>query len=358
MTDNVLEVKELQVEFKINKKYVPAVTDVSFEIKKGTTFGVVGESGCGKTVSASSIMGLLPKRTSKVTNGSILLDGEEIVGLSIKELNKIRGKKISMIFQEPMTSLNPVHTIGAQLREMYYAHTGVYKDEKTGKIKRMPKDEANKICIKMLTEVGIPEPAVRMKEYPHQLSGGMRQRIMIAMALLCNPELLIADEPSTALDVTIQAQILDLMRKLQSEKGTAIMLITHDMGVIANYTDYVAVMYAGKIVEYNDVSSIFDTPRCPYTYGLLKSVPRVDEDVEKLYTIEGLVPTLEDMPAGCRFYNRCKYACKICEKEDPGLIKYGTGKVRCWMYREDAPEDIKKMLTQFNTDTKNDLKGN
>lgn len=353
MTENVLEVKELQVEFKINKKYIPAVTDISFAIENGKTFGVVGESGCGKSVSASSIMGLLPKRTGKVTHGSILLRGRELLGLSAKELNKIRGKDISMIFQEPMTSLNPVHTIGAQLREMYYAHTGYYTDEKSGKITHVSKDAANEVCIKMLTEVGIPEPETRMNEYPHQLSGGMRQRIMIAMALLCNPELLIADEPSTALDVTIQAQILDLMRKLQKEKGTAIMLITHDMGVIANYADYVAVMYAGKIVEYNDVSEIFSAPRCPYTYGLLKSVPRVDEDVERLYTIDGLVPTLEDMPEGCRFYNRCKYACDICKESDPGLLGYRSGKVRCWMYREDAPDDIRAMLVKFNEDTGN-----
>ncbi len=350
MSNNVLEVKDLQVEFKVGKKYIVAVTDVSFDIEQGKTFGVVGESGCGKSVSASSIIGLLPKRTSKISKGSIVLDGKELLGIKTSALNQVRGKEVSMIFQEPMTSLNPVHTIGAQLREMFYAHTGRRTGE-NGRTEKVSREEADAECIRMLTEVGITDPASRMKEYPHQLSGGMRQRVMIAMALLCNPKLLIADEPTTALDVTIQAQILDLMRKLQKEKGTSILLITHDMGVIANYADVVAVMYAGKIVEYNDVTKIFKDPKCPYTFGLLKSVPRVDEDVNRLYTIYGTVPTLEEMPAGCRFYNRCSYCCDICTKEDPGLIDYNGGKVRCWMYRDDAPEDIKIMKKKFEQDT-------
>lgn len=350
MSENVLDVNDLQVEFKIGKRYIPAVSAVSFSIARGKTLGIVGESGCGKTVTASTIMRLLPKRNSKVAGGSVVLCGKELIPLSDKEINGVRGKLVSMIFQEPMTSLNPVHTIGAQLREMLYAHEGAKTDGAAGRARRLTRAEADEVCADMLAKVGISAPDQRMREYPHQLSGGMRQRVMIAMALLCNPSLLIADEPTTALDVTIQAQILDLMKKLQRETGTSVMLITHDMGVIANNSDSVAVMYAGQIVEYNDVRGIFKRPRHPYTFGLLRSVPRVDEDVEKLHTIDGLVPTLEEMPEGCRFYNRCGYACDVCEANDPGLTEVEGGSVRCWLYRPDAPAEAERLLRRFSAD--------
>jgi oligopeptide/dipeptide ABC transporter ATP-binding protein len=344
MAAKVLEIDDIQVEFKIGKKYIPAVSGVSLSIDKGKTLGVVGESGCGKSVTASAVMRLLPKRTGRVSRGAIRLCGQEITGISDKAMNEVRGKMVSMIFQEPMTSLNPVHSVGAQLREMLRAHA----DAASGG-KKMSRAQADAVCTDMLRQVGIPAPEQRMKEYPHMLSGGMRQRVMIAMALLCNPALLIADEPTTALDVTIQAQILDLINELRREMGTSVMLITHDMGVIAGNCDDVAVMYAGKIVEYNSVEQLFDSPRHPYTYGLLKAVPRVDEDVETLYSISGLVPTLEEMPEGCRFAGRCEFTCPVCQAEDPGLSEYGGGQVRCWMYREDAPADVAARRTVLDT---------
>jgi len=346
MAGTVLEVRDLQVEFKLGREFVPAVSGVTFSLESGKTLGIVGESGCGKTVTANAIMRLLPKRSSRISNGAVSLLGKDLVPLTDKEINRLRGKAVSMIFQEPMTSLNPCHTIGAQLREMLYSHA--YDEPGT---RKLSKGDADEICIDMLEQVGIPAPAQRMKEFPHQLSGGMRQRVMIAIALMCNPALLIADEPTTALDVTIQAQILELIKKLQKERGTSVMLITHDMGVIAGNADYVAVMYAGQIVEYNEAAKVFASPRHPYTYGLLKSVPRVDADVEKLFTIEGIVPTLEDMPCGCRFCNRCSYACAACESSDPGLVRYGGGDVRCWLYREDCPSDAIENLGRFERDT-------
>ncbi|MDR2501708.1 MAG: ABC transporter ATP-binding protein [Oscillospiraceae bacterium] len=349
MKKNVLEVNDLQVEFRIGGRYVPAVSEITFSIPAGATLGIVGESGCGKTVTASTIMRLLPKKKSRVGSGSIRLNGTELLGLSDKAINKARGGEVSMIFQEPMTSLNPVHTVGAQLREMLYAHEG-RKTDAAGRTRRLTRAEADAVCVGMLTQVGIPAPGQRMREYPHQLSGGMRQRVMIAMALICKPSLLIADEPTTALDVTIQAQILDLMRELQRDTGASIMLITHDMGVIAGSSDYVAVMYAGHVVEYGDVRSIFKSPKHPYTFGLLKAVPRVDEDFPRLYTIQGLVPTLEEMPPGCRFAGRCAYACPICERENPGSVPVDGGTVRCWFYREDAAEDIRASRARFISD--------
>lgn len=323
MTQRLLEVKDLKVDIKMKGKYVTAVEDVQFEIEEGKTLCIVGESGCGKSVTATAILQLFPNNIVKISDASsVKLEGEELIGAPNKKIRGIRGNKISMIFQEPMTSLNPVYRIGTQLIEMIRAH------------KKISKKEAFDKGVEMLTKVGIPSPEARMKEYPHQLSGGMRQRVMIAMALSCNPKFLIADEPTTALDVTIQAQILRLMKDLQKEYNTAIMLITHDMGVVANTADYVAVMYAGKIVEYNTVETICDAPLHPYTIGLLKSIPRSDKNINRLHTIEGIVPSLTQMPKGCRFADRCKECMEICREKEPELFEFGSGKVRCWKYGE------------------------
>lgn len=306
----ILDVEHLQVQFRVGrKKTLTAVEDVTFQVRQGETVGIVGESGCGKSVTANSILQLLPKKTSLISNGKILFHGKNLVGLSNKEMNEIRGKSISMIFQEPMTSLNPVYTIGEQMIEMYQAHS------------RMTRKEAREKSIEMLKKVGIPSPETRVDAYPHQLSGGMRQRVMIAMALSADPDLLIADEPTTALDVTIQAQVLELIKTMQSELGTAVMLITHDMGVVAEMTDYVIVMYAGEVVEFGHTKDIFRHPLHPYTKGLLASLPRVDQDVERLYTIEGTVPALWDMPKGCRFCNRCSCCRAACHTEKPKLVE-------------------------------------
>ncbi len=317
----LLEVKDLRVDFKVGKnKTVTAVQNVNFAIEKGQTLGVVGESGCGKSVTANTILRLLPAKTTILADGKILLDDKDISRVSDKEMKNIRGNKISMIFQEPMTSLNPVYTIGHQMVEMYQANMQISK-----------KDAWEK-GIEMLKKVGIPVPEQRMKEFPHQLSGGMRQRVMIAMALSTNPELLIADEPTTALDVTVQAQVFELMKKLQSELNTAILLITHDMGVVAEMSDYVMVMYAGEVVEYDSVENIFNNPMHPYTKGLLKSIPRKDQDVEKLHTIEGTVPALNEMPLGCHFSTRCQKCTEKCKKQKPELFQVGSRQIRCWKY--------------------------
>ena len=319
MSDVVLNVEHLQVQFKVSKKTtLTAVNDVTFQVKKGETLGIVGESGCGKSVTANTILRLLPKQTSIISGGRILMEGQDLVKISDKEMRALRGKKISMIFQEPMTSLNPVYRIGDQLVEMYQANSSISKKE------------AWKKSVEMLEKVGITSPEQRMYEYPHQLSGGMRQRVMIAMALSAQPQLLIADEPTTALDVTIQAQVLDLMKELQEKMNTAIMLITHDMGVVAETADYVMVMYAGEVVEYGDVRTIFTKPSHPYTQGLLASLPRVDKDMERLNTIEGTVPSLGNMPEGCRFSNRCPYCVERCMKEKPLLKDYDGHQIRCF----------------------------
>lgn len=323
MAAPLLEVNNLKVSFKVNKKITTAIEDVSFTIEEGKTLGVVGESGCGKSVTATSILQLYPKNQCIIDPGSsIKLYGEDLTKMSKDEMTKIRGNKISMIFQEPMTSLNPVYTIAYQMIEMLRVHQKISKEEALNK------------SIEMLAKVGIPAPEKRVKEFPHQLSGGMRQRVMIAMALSCNPALLIADEPTTALDVTIQAQILRLMEDLQKNFNTAIMLITHDMGVIAEMADYVLVMYAGKVVEYDSIRNLFKNPLHPYTKGLLNSIPRLDKNLDRLYTIEGTVPGLEEMPKGCRFCDRCPDRMKICEDKDPGLVEVGSKKVRCWKYRD------------------------
>ncbi|MDI9241379.1 ABC transporter ATP-binding protein [Fusibacillus kribbianus] len=319
----LLEVKNLRTYFYTRKGVVPAVDGVDFQVAPGEILGIVGESGCGKSVTSLSILNLLIDY-AKIEKGSeINFDGRNLVELSKKEMCKVRGKDIAMIFQDPMTSLNPVMTIEKQLMETVQTHRNVSKSE------------ARKLALDMMIKVGIPSPEKRLKEYPHQLSGGMKQRVMIAMALMCNPKLLIADEPTTALDVTIQAQILKLMRELKDETGSAIMLITHDMGVVASMADAIMIMYAGRVVEYGRAKEVFKNPKHPYTVGLLKSIPRLDEKVDSLFTIEGTVPNQYNMPAGCKFWPRCPYATEKCKTEEPSLIQYGDCQVRCWKYDEE-----------------------
>ena len=315
----LLEVHNLRTHFNTEDGVARAVDGVSFSVDRGETLGVVGESGCGKSVTALSIMGLIPNPPGKIVGGEILFEGKDLVGISDDQMRAVRGNDISMIFQEPMTSLNPVFTIGNQIDEAILLHQNVSKHE------------AKNRTIEMLKLVNIPAPEQRYREYPHQLSGGMRQRVMIAMALSCNPKLLIADEPTTALDVTVQAQILELMNRLQEELGMGMMMITHDLGVIAEVCDRVAVMYAGKIVEYADVDSIFYNPLHPYTIGLLKSIPRLGERVEKLATIEGTVPSPTNWPKGCHFCTRCPWADDLCWNDEPQLVEVETGHfVACW----------------------------
>lgn len=320
----VLDVKNLQVQFRIDKNtWLTAIEDVSFQVRRKKTLCIVGESGCGKSVTANSLMRLLPKQSSRISHGEILLDGMDIVKMSDKQMRKIRGERISMIFQEPMTSLNPVYRIGDQMIEMFRAHN-----------RRLSRKEAWQKGISMLEKVGIPAPEERMRSFPHQLSGGMRQRIMIAMALSAQPDILIADEPTTALDVTIQAQVLELMRELQENMDTAVILITHDMGVVAEMADEVMVMYAGEVVEQADVKTIFENPKHPYTRGLLESLTRADQDMEELPSIKGSVPSLDQMPSGCRFSNRCPCSCEQCRQQHPDLIPTEKDHlVRCHQFR-------------------------
>ncbi|MGE5483471.1 MAG: ABC transporter ATP-binding protein [Ignavibacteriales bacterium] len=300
---------------------VAAVDGVTFEVGRGETLGIVGESGCGKSVTSLSIMRLIPNPTGRIMNGEILFEGRNLLDLSEAEMRKVRGNEISMVFQEPMTSLNPVFTVGAQISDVIRLHQGLSKKEATGR------------AIEMLRLVGIPMPQERVKEYPHQMSGGMRQRVMIALALSCNPRLLIADEPTTALDVTIQAQILELMKGLKSEIGMAIILITHDLGVIAEMAERVLVMYAGVIVEESPVALLFEQPLHPYTQGLLASIPCQDTGKSRLHVIKGVVPNPQEMPKGCRFNPRCAYAEGRCLTEAPPLSELGDGrKVRCWRH--------------------------
>ncbi len=309
----VLEVDGLVTTFDTDVGTLTAVDGVSFSVQAGQTVGIVGESGCGKSVTALSIMRLLPQPMGKIAGGRILLEGEDLVSRPLDDMQKIRGGRIGMIFQEPMTALNPVHTIGRQLSEVFLLH--ITDDRK----------EAWRRGVEMLEKVGIPAPQERMHEYPHQLSGGMRQRVVIAMALACEPSVVIADEPTTALDVTVQAQILELMQQLQRDLGLAIVLITHDLGVVAEMCDEVVVMYAGRVAEHGPVDAIFNTPTHPYTRGLLASIPRLSTPRKStLPVIEGMVPGLADLPAGCRFQNRCPYREDICdtlpvlETVDPG----------------------------------------
>jgi len=321
----LLQVQELQTYFYTFEGIAKAVDDVSFALGKGEVLGIVGESGCGKSVTAQSVMRLIPEPPGKIVNGKILFDGIDITRLRMEDMRSIRGNRISMIFQEPMTSLNPVYTIGNQISEMFMLH------------ERRSRAESWERSIEMLKKVQIPAPEKRVHEYPHQLSGGMRQRAMIAMALACNPEILIADEPTTALDVTIQAQILELMMQLQEDYNSAIMMITHDLGVIAEIAGRIEVMYAGKVVEEGATAAIFEDPKHPYTRGLLKSIPKPGERARtgrrRLQEITGIVPSLYDLPAGCRFYPRCPQAMEICNQSIPALIDVGDyHRVRCFLY--------------------------
>ncbi|HHW01605.1 MAG TPA: ABC transporter ATP-binding protein [Thermoanaerobacterales bacterium] len=323
MSDILVEVKNLKTYFFTDDGVVPAVDGVDFCIKKGETLGIVGESGCGKSVTSLSLLRLVPNPPGKIVDGEMYFKGENLLEKSESEMRKIRGNDISMIFQEPMTSLNPVFTVGEQISEAIELHQGLNKRDAMAK------------AVEMLKLVGIPSAERRVHEYPHQMSGGMRQRVMIAMALSCNPALLIADEPTTALDVTIQAQILELMKDLKERLGTAIMLITHDLGVVAEMAENVLVMYAGKVVEYADVKTIFKNPKHPYTVGLLGSIPRLDQPREKLYVIEGVVPNPFNMPSGCRFHPRCPDVREICRTKEPDLLHIDGQQVRCWKYTDE-----------------------
>ncbi|MFH0959298.1 MAG: ABC transporter ATP-binding protein [Pseudomonadota bacterium] len=321
MDNLLLEIRHLRVLFNSDRGLAVAVNDVNLKLNRGRTLGVVGESGCGKSVTALSIMRLIVSPPGIIAEGEIFFEGRDLLRLSSAEMRSVRGDDISMVFQEPMTSLNPVFRVGDQISEVYRTH------------RKMGKRQAFESAIEMLRLVGIPSPDKRARDYPHQMSGGMRQRVMIAMALACDPKLMIADEPSTALDVTIQAQILDLMNKIKKEKDTGIILITHDLGVVAEMADTVAVMYAGLIVEQADVRNLFAGPLHPYTIGLMKSVPRINTDTEssRLYMIPGMVPDLINLPQGCVFRERCPESSDIC-LDPPKLEKKSSGSlVRCWM---------------------------
>ena len=325
MNDTLLAVEDLKVQFKTSEGTATVVDGVSFSVNKGETLGIVGESGCGKSVTSLSIMRLLPVPPGNIAGGKIIFQGKNLLDLSEREMCGIRGRDISMIFQEPMTSLNPVYTIGQQIAEAIRAH------------KKVGAREAHNQAVKLLEMVGIPEPAQRVKDYPHQLSGGMRQRAMIAMALSLTPKILIADEPTTALDVTIQAQILELMKKIKEEMDMAIILITHDLGVIAEVTKRVMVMYAGTVVEEALVEDLFRKPYHPYTEGLLSSIPQLNSAQERLHVIKGMVPHALQRPRGCRFSPRCPYAEEICHQEEPALQNMGSGRsVRCWKYKNNS----------------------
>jgi oligopeptide/dipeptide ABC transporter ATP-binding protein len=316
--DLLLSVQDLRVYFRGDETLARAVDGVGFEVRKGETVCIVGESGCGKTVTSLAILGLIPQPPGEIVSGRILFNGQDLLKLREEELRAIRGNHISMVFQEPMTSLNPVFTIGDQIKEAIAVHEHVAEKE------------LKERCIRLLRDVGIPSPEERIRDYPHQLSGGQRQRVMIAMALACNPELVIADEPTTALDVTIQKQILDLFAELQSKRGMSLLYISHDLNVVAGIADTIYVMYAGVVVEQGTRDQIFDNPRHPYTMGLLNSLPHRSKRGGKLYSIHGSVPDPADKPAGCPFNPRCRYVEESCRREFPGMCDYGEGHLaRC-----------------------------
>ena len=325
MSENMLNVENLVIHYETDEEVVEAVNNISFRLKKGEVLGLVGETGAGKTTTALGIMGLLPPKVGHVIQGKIELDGENLFDKSEREMRNIRGKKISMIFQDPMTALNPVKTVGEQIAEVVLLHS------------HCSKVEALRRAQDMLAMVGIvPE---RYKDYPHQFSGGMKQRIVIAIALACEPELLIADEPTTALDVTIQAQILDMMRSLQKKQGTSMILITHDLGVVAEMCDHCAVMYAGELVEYGTVEEIFDNPKHPYTKALYQSIPSLDKDVDRLHVVPGMVTDPSNLPEYCSFADRCEAKCDLCEKADPKMIRVNEEHcVKCLQYTKEEWE--------------------
>ena len=320
-SDEILvDIRNLQTFFYTDAGVVKSVNDVSYDIRKGETLGLVGESGCGKSVTAFSIMRLVPDPPGKIVGGQIMFGKTDLTRISDEEMRRIRGNKIGMIFQEPMTSLNPVYTVGNQIGEAIRLHL------------KLDPHRTREASIDILRQVGIPAPEKRVDEYPHQMSGGMKQRVMIAMSLVCNPELLIADEPTTALDVTIQAQILDLMRRLQREYGMSILMITHDLGVIAEMAHRVVVMYASKVVEKAEVKELFANPRHPYTEGLFRSIPSLDDAQTELEPIPGMVPSPTEFPSGCKFHPRCRYAMDRCKVEEPPLFEVGPGHVAaCWL---------------------------
>jgi oligopeptide/dipeptide ABC transporter ATP-binding protein len=328
-SDNILSVEGLKTYFFSSRGAAKAVDGVTFHLKAGEVLGVVGESGSGKSVTALSVMQLVPDPPGKIVEGKILFDGKNLLDLTAQQIRHIRGNRISMIFQEPMTSLNPVFTIGNQISEMFILH------------RKASKKEALEASVEMLDRVQIPAPQQRIHEYPHQLSGGMRQRAMIAMALACDPEILIADEPTTALDVTVQAQILDLMIQLKEDFGTAVQMITHDLGVIAEMADRIVVMYAGRVVEEASAIDLFQQTLHPYTIGLLGSIPiigsRTAGENKQLKEIKGMVPSLLELPHGCKFCDRCSQAMTICREKEPDLTVVATGhKVRCWLHVEQS----------------------
>ncbi|WP_163969712.1 ABC transporter ATP-binding protein [Oceanobacillus halotolerans] len=319
MSDAILEVKNLKIQFKSGKETVQPIRGVDFTLKKGETLGVVGESGSGKSVTSLAVMGLLPETSSEIVDGEINFNGKDLTKMKEKQFRKIRGNEISMIFQEPMTSLNPVFTIGQQLSEPLRQH------------RNMSKKEIEKEIIDVLNQVGIPRAEQIINEYPHQLSGGMRQRVMISLALLCQPELMIADEPTTALDVTIQAQILELMKDIKDKNDMSLLLITHDLGVVAEMCDRVVVMYAGEIVEVAEINELFDEPRHPYTRGLIDSMPTQNARKERLYSISGQVPKPNEITKGCVFANRCPLAFDKCFEEAPPVFEKGDHISKCWL---------------------------
>ncbi len=324
----LLQVKDLRTYFHTEDGIVKAGDGVTFDVYAGETLGIVGESGCGKSVTSLSVMRLLDEK-GEIAGGEIIFEGKNVMAIPESQMMKIRGNDMAMIFQEPMTALNPVFTIGFQIMEAILLHQDVNKEQ------------ARKMAIDMLRKVGIPEPEKRVDEYPHELSGGMRQRAMIAMALSCNPKLLFADEPTTALDVTIQAQILELMKSLQEQYGMALVMITHDLGVIAEMAQRVVVMYAGKVVEYAEVHTLFKKPRHPYTWGLMNAIPKLDEDREVLYNIPGVVPDPLDFPDGCRFNTRCPLATDKCRKEEPPLVEVDENHTSACWYVDKLVEMIK-----------------
>jgi oligopeptide transport system ATP-binding protein len=343
--EKILEVKDLNISFHTFAGEVKAIRGVNFDLYKGETLAIVGESGSGKSVTTKSIMRLLPEHSSEIKGGQILFEGKDLAKASEKEMQKIRGKDISMIFQDPMTSLNPTMTVGKQIMEPLLKH------------QKLSKAEAKQRAIELLKLVGIPKPEIRFKQYPHQFSGGMRQRVVIAIALACNPKILIADEPTTALDVTIQAQILDLMKDLQKKIDTSIIFITHDLGVVANVADRVAVMYGGRIVEIGTVDEIFYNPKHPYTWGLISSMPSLDTKDDELYAIPGSPPDLLDPPKGDAFAPRNEYALKIDLEKQPPMFKVSdTHYAATWLLHPDAPkveppEAVKKRMQQFKANS-------